>query len=110
MISTVIELKDPLVYISRSTDNIEYKTLFLTDREWGFLYNLREIFEVFNKPSIRLQSETYTTLNRGLLYVYTIFDKLEILRNKFRTNGIITPSSVNITISIYLYLYILTIL
>lgn len=96
MLLTTIELKEPLTYISRLTKNNEYKAIFFTDREWGFLTHLKEIFEVFNKPSIRLQSELYISLNKGLLYIYTIFEKLGELASNYAIKATLTPNSVSI--------------
>jgi hypothetical protein len=80
MIKTALELKEPLIYISKNTTNIEYKRNILTDNEWLILIELRNIFEIFVKPSTKLQGSLYITLNMSLLYIYQIYNKLNNLK------------------------------
>lgn len=77
MLSTFLELKEPLIYISKNTSNLEYKKLFLKSEEWAEIEELKKIFEVFLGPSVKLQGQTYTTLPQGFLYIYIIFKDLE---------------------------------
>jgi len=85
MISTTLELKEPLIYINKITKNSEFKRYFLTDTDFDELYELKLIFEVFFKPTIKLQGQLYTTLNIGLLYIYQIYNKLEALLYNYKS-------------------------
>ncbi|RKF84230.1 hypothetical protein GcM1_135003, partial [Golovinomyces cichoracearum] len=65
MISIALELRNPLTFIFRLTENKEYKALFPTNREWGFIYDLKDISEILYNPSTRLQSKLYINHNKG---------------------------------------------
>ena len=96
MIKVVIELKEPLTFIFRNTTNKEYKRIFLTTTEWITLQQLERIFLILIKPTIRLQSEYYININKALLFVYQIYDKLESLINEFNDKIKEEPDLVNI--------------
>jgi hypothetical protein len=98
MISTTLELKEPLIYINKITKNTEFKRYFLTDMEFDELYELKLIFEVFLKPTIKLQGQLYTTLNISLLYIYQIYNKLEALLNDYKSRKNIRYNSFIIAI------------
>lgn len=83
MLSTFLELKNPLIYISKNTSSLEYKKLFLNPLEWAEIEELKGIFSVFYKPTIKLQGQAYTTLPQGLLYIYIIFRSLDKLLISF---------------------------
>jgi len=85
MLNTFLELKEPLIYISKITRNIDYNRIFLNDRDWFILSQLIRIFEVFIKPTIKLQGQVYITLPKALLYIYQIYNKLEGLVRNFRS-------------------------
>jgi hypothetical protein len=70
MINTTLNLKEALKYISNNTTNNIFKSLFLTEKEFTELSDLKNIFEIFVKPSVKLQGQVYITLNRGLIYIY----------------------------------------
>ncbi len=70
MITTTLELKEPLIYTNKITKNTKFKKYFLTDSEFKDLNDLQHIFDVFYKPTTRLQSEYYTTLPLTLLYIF----------------------------------------
>ena len=40
MIKTTLELKEPILYISKNTTNIEFKRNILIEEEWLILSNL----------------------------------------------------------------------
>ena len=54
-----------------------------------------KIFIVFVKPVLRLQSEYYTNINKALLFVYSIYNKLEALIEEFNTEAIDEPDIVS---------------
>lgn len=83
MLSSVLELKDPLFYIMRNTSNTEFKSIFFSNSDWVEIGQLKRIFEVFVKPSIKLQGQVYITISEGLLYIYQIYNKLEGLNSDF---------------------------
>jgi len=58
----------------------------LTETDWVQLKELKSIFEVFIKPTIKLQGQIYTTLNFSLLYIYQIYKKLNNLINIYKQN------------------------
>jgi hypothetical protein len=84
MIKTAIDLKQPLIYIAKVTTNKDYKRYILTETEWTELNELKNIFEIFIKPSVKLQAEIYTTLNLGLLYIYQTYQKLYTLYYNYK--------------------------
>lgn len=77
MIKVFLELKPAINYTSGISTNKEFKNNALTETEWATLIELKAIFEIFVKPTIKLQGEIYTTLNKTLLFIYQIFNKLE---------------------------------
>lgn len=83
MLKTILELKEPLTYISNNTTNKEFKRIFFNPKEWLIISYLKQIFKVFVKPSIKLQGQLYITLSTALLYIYQIFNKLEGLIETF---------------------------
>jgi len=83
MIKTALEVKEPLTYVFRNTVNKEYKKIFLTQAEWITLKQLERLFVVLVQPIVRLQSEYYININRALLFVYSIYNKLEALISEF---------------------------
>ena len=70
MLKITLELKEAWRYINNNTINTTYKELFFIETEFNSLSNLKDIFEIFVKLSIKLQGQLYTTLNQGLLYIY----------------------------------------
>jgi hypothetical protein len=54
MIKATLSLKEPLLYVSRNTNNDEFKTNILSTIEWEALIELLSIFEVLVKPFIKL--------------------------------------------------------
>jgi hypothetical protein len=79
MIRVTLEFRPILEYINNNTNNKEFKLLMLTNTDWKALIQLYRIFNVFVKPSIELQGQFYTTLNKSLLYAYKVHDKLNDL-------------------------------
>jgi hypothetical protein len=90
MIKKTLELKEPLIYIAKNTENNEFKELIMKNNEWEILIELRNIFEIFVKPTIKLQGQIYTTLNHSLLYIYKIYNKLNnfinLYKDKYRSS------------------------
>ena len=98
MISTTLELKEPLIYINKITKNTDFKRYFLSDNEFEELIELKKIFEVFIKPTTKLQGELYITLNITLLYIYQIYNKLDNLINIYKSQRNIQYNSYIIAI------------
>ena len=101
MIKTAIELKEPLTYVFRNTANKEYKRIFLSLAEWNTLQQLEKIFLVLVKPIIRLQSEYYVNINKALLFVYQIYNRLEDLSREFEPDAAEEPDLVRYLIYFY---------
>jgi hypothetical protein len=95
MIKTAIELQEPLTYIFRNTMNKEYKKIFPTSVEWLTLQQLEKLFLVLVKPTLRLQSEYYTNINKALLFVYQIYNQLEGLITDFESEAQEEPDLVS---------------
>lgn len=83
MISRALELKEPLTYINRITTNKEYKKNWLDELDWMALKEIKKILEVLLEPSIRLQSDYYININKGFLFIYSIFSKYEGYINSY---------------------------
>ena len=98
MITTTLELKEPLIYTNKITKNTEFKKYFLTDTEFEDLNDLQRIFDVFYKPTTRLQGEYYTTLPFTLLYIFQIYTKLDLLITTFKNRKNIRYNSFIIAI------------
>ena len=95
MIKLFLDLKPAITYTSGISTNKEFKNNTLTETEWATLIELKAIFEIFVKPTIKLQGEIYTTLNKSLLFIYQIFNKLEKQREIFESKKRYEPSNVD---------------
>jgi len=107
MIKAFIELEQPLIYVSRNTNNKEYLRVFPSIAEWATLKQLERIFEVFITPTIRLQSEYYININKAFLYIYQIYNKLKNLIEEFEQQAIEELELVSYMLSSIYLLYIL---
>ena len=87
IIKTTLELKEPILYVLRNTENDEFQQLILNNTEWEILHELSLIFEVFVKPTTKLQGQIYTTLNHTLLYIYKIYSKLHSLMKTYKAKA-----------------------
>ena len=72
MLQVFLKLKEPLHFISRHTVNKEYRDIFFNSVKLFILSQIKKAFQVFLKPLVDLQGEVYTTLPKGLLYIYII--------------------------------------
>jgi hypothetical protein len=86
MIKIALDLKKAILYTANNTTNKEFKANILTEVEWLQLKELKSIFEVFLKPTIKLQGQIYTILNISLLYIYQIYKKLNSLISIYKQN------------------------
>jgi hypothetical protein len=77
MLNTFIELKEPLEFVYRFITNTEFKNIYLNSVDWFTIQQLRNLFNIFVKPLVKLQAEVYTTLPKSLLYIYKIYIDLE---------------------------------
>jgi len=70
--------------------NDEFKEFIMKNNEWEILIELCNIFEIFIKPTLKLQGHIYTTLNHSLLYIYKIYNKLNnfinLYKDKYRSS------------------------
>jgi len=110
-IKAALEVRELLTYVYRNTDNKKYDKIFLSLAEWITLKHLEKVFKVLVQPIIRLQSEYYTNINKGLLFIHLIFNKLEALAEKFEALSVEESDLVSlvllffINIILYYYLY-----
>ena len=63
------------------------------------------MFKVLVQPIIQLQSEYYTNINKGLLFIYSIFNKLEALDEKFKALFVEEPDLVSLVLLFFIILY-----
>jgi len=63
------------------------------------------VFKVLVQPIIQLQSEYYTNINKGLLFIYSIFNKLEALDEKFKALFVEEPDLVSLVLLFFIILY-----
>jgi hypothetical protein len=105
MVNTTLELKGPLTYIYRMTDRAEFQNIFFSLADWFILTQLQRIFQIFVKPSIKLQGEFYTTLPTALLYVYNFYLKLSELRTDYTRLKRRYPEAVSYLFIYYLLIY-----
>ena len=92
MIKIALDLQKAIIYTANNTTNKDFKQHMLTKTDWLQLKELKSIFKVFLKPTIKLQSQIYTTLNYSLLYIYQIYKKLDNLINIYKQNKAINSS------------------
>ena len=79
MLKTAFDLKSAVNYVAKNITNVEFQRHSLNNKEWDSILGLINIFEIFVKPTTKLQSQTYTISNEGLLYIYQIYNKLETI-------------------------------
>ena len=83
MLTTAYDLKEPLLYIEKNTSHIEYKSIAFNSSDWFIIKNLIKIFEIFVKPSVKLQGQVYITLSTALIYIFKIYRELFTLKELF---------------------------
>ena len=83
MLVTAYELKDPLYYVEKNTTHTEFQDIAFKPNDWFIIQHLIKIFEIFVKPSTKLQGELYITLLIALLYIYKIYNELNTLQELF---------------------------
>jgi hypothetical protein len=76
MLEATLELKEPLKYLFLNSKNLDIKEIAFSELDWLIIAKLKSLFQVFLKPSERLQGQLYITLSETLLYIYTIYNKL----------------------------------
>ena len=76
---TTQKLKEALLYIFCNSNYPKLSKILLQPTNWTVLLELILIFKIFRQPTIRLQNKYYINLNKGFLYIYSIYRKL----NKF---------------------------
>ena len=92
MIKIALDLQKAIIYTANNTTNKDFKQNMLTETDWLQLKELKTIFEVFLKPTIKLQGQIYTTLNFSLLYIYQIYKKLNNLISIYKQNKTLNSS------------------
>ena len=95
MLLTAYTLKEPLTFVERNTAHREYLSIALTDLDWFIIKNLIKIFEVFVRPSVKLQGEIYVTLPTALVYIYKVYTELSTLKEYFARQATRDPSAVS---------------
>lgn len=63
MLTVLLKLKDPLIYINNNITNKEYKDLFFKSIDWFILSQIKKTFKVFYSPSIKLQGKIYIIIS-----------------------------------------------
>ena len=87
MLLVAYELKEPLSYIKKNISHLEFQQIAFNASDWFVIEHLIKIFEIFVKPSTKLQGETYVTLSTALLYIYKIYADLDTLYRLFITQS-----------------------
>ena len=94
MIKIALDLQKAIIYTANNTTNKDFKQNILIETDQLQLKELKTIFEVFLKPTIKLQSQIYTTLNYSLLYIYQIYKKLNNLISIYKQNKTLNSSCI----------------
>ncbi len=76
MFKTAYDLKEPLLYVEKNTLYTEYQSIVFNSSDWFIIKNLIKIFEIFVKPSVKLQGQVYITLSTAFIYIYKIYQEL----------------------------------
>jgi len=106
MIKAALEVKELLTYVYRNINNKEYDKIFLSLIEWIILEHLERVFKMLIQRIIRLQSEYYTNINKALLFVYSIFNKLKALAEEFEALSVEEPDLVSLLLLCCIDIYI----
>ena len=69
IIKAALEVREPLTYVYKNTENKEYDKIFPSSAEWITLKHLERVFKVLVQPIIQLQSKYYTNIHKGLLFI-----------------------------------------
>jgi hypothetical protein len=74
MLDDFLHLKKSIEIILYSTPKLRYLELF--ENEWLLLERYHKLFNIFRKPTIKLQAEKYPTIQTVLPYIYLCRDAL----------------------------------
>ena len=85
MLDRFIYFKDEITYVlnkaskenSTKQNSIGVSGLGITNEEWKYLVELRNILEIFRKPTIKLQARNYSAIHYTIPSISTILTKLE---------------------------------
>lgn len=108
MLQIFFEFKKVLKYVFNNTINDEFQNIFILPNEWIIIAELIRVFQVFYKPTVRLQGEAYITLSSTLLDIYLIFNKLRALKNNYTVNHGNFVSFLLLLLFLLLFNYLLT--
>ena len=95
MLSAAYTLREPLTFVKRHIAHRKYLSIALTTPNWFIIKNLIKIFEVFVRPSVKLQGEIYVTLPTTLVYIYKVYTELSTLKAYFAREAARDPDAVS---------------
>jgi len=58
-------------------NNINFNKNTITNSEWKYLTTIRDILEIFRKPTIKFQTSSYSTIYLIIPYINRLYNKLE---------------------------------
>lgn len=63
--------------VRNRSDDLNLESCEITELEWDYLANLRDILDAFRGPTIKLQASKYSTVNRTIPCVLKLLNSLE---------------------------------
>ena len=57
--------------------NINIDSFIISEIEWNYIIKVRNILEIFRKPTIKLQANNYSTIYKTIPYIIRLFKDLE---------------------------------
>ena len=103
MLLVAFQLKEPLFYIEKNTTHAEFQKIALNGTDWFIIENLIKIFEIFVKPSTKLQGQVYVTLSTALLYIYKVYNELFELQQAFQAQ--LSQNTASVSYNLFNFLY-----
>jgi hypothetical protein len=83
MLSTALALRVPITALCASqTLDLSMRDISLTQDDWSILIQLKSFFQIFVKPSMKLQASSYPTLNMAIPYYMKMINKLQAKRTE----------------------------
>ena len=83
MLNSVLALEVPITaHCASQTLDFSMRDIALSPADWKVLHDLKEMFEIFDKPTKLLQGSIYLTLNFALPTYLKMMNKLDNIRDK----------------------------
>lgn len=90
MLETAIKLRIPITAVcSTQKLDISMKDIALTSNDWAIIEALERLFLIFLKPSRRLQSDSYPTLNFTIPLYLKMINKVTSLQEELSKSSVI---------------------